>query len=268
MGTTTIRAATATDYPVFAELFLELGVDDPVATPERFESEMLATTLIAERDGAIVGYAFYRRMKSLVHVTHVVTAPSARRSGVGRALMTAVASRARTAGRSMLSLNVLATNAAAIALYESFGLARIYASRGLRMDWAVIDALAREDTPWVDDVRPIEPADYERLEQELGLPAGILAEQSARRNRILRTIPREPGRSAVAVFDPVFPGTYPIRAPDLPHVLSLLRALRSHARPEDPFVLIPIENQAEIADALVATGAIQRFEMVFMRGAI
>jgi len=51
MTTVTIRAATAGDHGTFARLVPELGVDDPVPTPERFAGEMIRTVIIAERDG-------------------------------------------------------------------------------------------------------------------------------------------------------------------------------------------------------------------------
>jgi hypothetical protein len=167
-----------------------------------------------------------------------------------------------------MRLNTLATNTAALALYESFGLSRIHKSRPLKMDWALIDALPPEATPYVADVRPMEPHEFERLERECEVPAGLLADQSARPHRVLRTIQRAGSPPALVVFDPAFPGTFPLRVPDLPHALSLLRALRPHARREDRFILIATEHQEALTDALISVGAIARFEMVSMRGPI
>jgi hypothetical protein len=51
------RPATARDYVTFTHLFPELEVEDPLPGPEVFEGRMMATTIIAEADGAAVGYA-------------------------------------------------------------------------------------------------------------------------------------------------------------------------------------------------------------------
>jgi len=94
MTTVTIRSARADDHGTFAKLVHELGVDAPVPAPERFAGEMIRTMLIAERDGRSVGYALFRPMyalfqpmKKAVHLIHLVSAPDARREGVGRALL-------------------------------------------------------------------------------------------------------------------------------------------------------------------------------------
>src|SRR5262245_49568642 len=100
--TSTIRDAALSDYETFIKLFRELNVDDPVASLERFGAEIAPTMVIAERDGRTTGYAFFRPLKDVVHLAHVVTAPDARRQGVGRALMAEVARRGREAGCSVM----------------------------------------------------------------------------------------------------------------------------------------------------------------------
>lgn len=262
----TIRDATIADYPTFARLFLELKVDDPVLSVDRFESEMLGTTLVAENDGAPVGYAYFRPFQSSTHLSHIVTAPEARRTGAGRALMAEVKKRAKALGCSMLTLNVKPENKAAIALYRSFGLDVAYTSRALRIDWAIIDELPHEKAPFATLAKNIEPSDDARLEDATRIATGLLAEQRARPNRVLRMIEAPGSPPALAVFDQVFPGAYPLRAPAPPHVFSLLRALRPHARLEDTFINLMIEDQADIAEALVAEGAQLRMEALHMRG--
>lgn len=270
MAQVTIRDARADDHGTFAKLVHELGVDDPVPTPERFAGEMMRTILIAERGGLSVGYAFYRPMKDVVHLVHLVSAPEARREGIGRALLTEVVRRSREAGCTAMQLNVLPTNIAAIRLYESFGLAPVHTNVGLRWAWSVVDALPADATPLVERVREISPEDDATLEAEWSLPKGQLADQRARPGRVLRMI-RSDGderRAAFTVFDPAFPGTYPFCAPDVPHALSLLRALRPFARPEDEVVNMMLENQRELAESLIRHGAVKRLETTLMRGAL
>jgi GNAT superfamily N-acetyltransferase len=269
MPTLTIRGARADDHGTFAKLVHELGVDDPVPTPERFAGEMIRTMLIAERDGCSVGYAFFRPMKEVVHLAHLVAAPEARREGVGRALMTEVVRRGRQAGCAAMTLNVFSTNVAALHLYESFGLTKVHTNIGLKVAWALVDALTDADAPFAHLAREITPDEDEALEGEWSLPKGLLADQRARPGRVLRTIATGAGsRASLGVFDPGFPGTYPFRAAETAHALSLLRAFRPFARPEDDVVNMLVENQPELAQGLIRAGATKRLETVLMRGPI
>jgi GNAT superfamily N-acetyltransferase len=260
-----IRAAVPTDHPTFVELVQELGVDDPIPSLERFCDDLMPSTVIAERDGLPVGYAVSRCMSDTLHVAHVVSAPSARRTGVGRALFDALVERARASGCGFLQLNVKPTNVAAIRLYESFGLAQTHTNLGLKIEWAVAEA--KGDAETAARARSIEPEDDAALEVAWSMPSGMLAEQRARPNRVLRMIEVPRVRPAMGVFDRGFPGVYPFHAHDAAHALALLRALRPFA-PENPLVFLMIENQTDLGAALVSAGADLRMETVFMRGPV
>ena len=112
------------DHPAFVRLFPELAVDDPILDQAKFEQELVPTMIVMEAgSGApepdrVIGYTYFQVMQGLTYVRHVVTAPEARRTGVGRSLMAAVAERARTAGCTSWCLNVMRGNRAARALYE------------------------------------------------------------------------------------------------------------------------------------------------------
>src|SRR4051812_38673971 len=93
-----VRPATLADHAVFVRLFPELEVDDPILDEEKFAHQLLPTTLIAEVSGMPVGYTYFQLLKDVAYVRHVVTAPEARRAGVGRALLGAVVERAHGAG--------------------------------------------------------------------------------------------------------------------------------------------------------------------------
>lgn len=86
-----------------------------------------ADHLVAVLDGEIVGYARLQPPSRLPENAHVLSIngfavdPRARRRGVGAALLTAAERRARDVGAAKLSLRVLATNTAAIQLYERAG---------------------------------------------------------------------------------------------------------------------------------------------------
>lgn len=256
-----IRGARPDDYATFAKLFCELGVDEPPFPYERFCSEMLPNTVIAETDEAVVGYAFYRPAKDVVHLSNLVTAPNARRSGVALELMAEVMRRSKEAGCVAITLNVMPSNAAAVRLYERCGLKTIRTNRHLKMDWATLDALEAAASPFADDAREIDPTEDEALEREHNLAAGLLAAARARQNvlRVLRT-------SSLCAFDAGAGIVTAMRAADLSNALSLLRAIRPTAAKGAVRVLIPIEGQPALADALIAIGAVQRFETSFMKG--
>lgn len=269
VDTIAIRNATPSDHAAFARLSLELGTDDPVPPQDRFEQEFVATTLVAERAGAVVGYAFYRPAKDTVHLNQLVCAREARRTGVGRQLMTEVARRSRALGCSSMSLNVKRDNVPAITLYESFGLSRQFVSRALKIAWSAVEAWPSAATPFVGEAREVDPSDDARLETATRLAAGLLAENRARPGRVLKMIgPTETndGELAVAVFDTGFPGIYPIRAPSVAHALSLVRSFREHARPSDELVHLLVEDQPAIAEGLLAHGATLKLEVLTMRG--
>lgn len=83
--------------------------------------------LVAEYDGDLVGYIRLKEKYPLVEgagvfaVHGLAVAPSARRLGVGSALLEAVTAEVRRRGGRKISLNVFTTNAAAQRLYERHG---------------------------------------------------------------------------------------------------------------------------------------------------
>lgn len=260
-----VRAARDGDYAAYARLFPELRVPDPVPDEARFAAEMMATTLIAERDGAPVGVAVFQVLERAGYVRNIITDPAARRSGVGRALMEALRERFRAAGCTEWRLNVMPANAAAISLYESFGFARAYASVALGFEWALLDRGAGVRSA---EARAIEPADDARVEQRLGLLPGLLADARAKEGRVLRMIEEDGHVVAAAIFNPAFPGAYPFRARSLDRALDLLGALRPHARPGDASLAVTVEDQPAIAGGLIASGATVRLEILHMRAVL
>jgi GNAT superfamily N-acetyltransferase len=269
-----VRPATAADYPTFVRLFPELGVDDPIMSQDRFAREIVPTALIAERDAqgsrVAVGYAHFRIMKDVAYVRHLISAPDARRCGVGRLLMAQIADHARSQGCTTWCLNVKRDNLPAIALYESIGFSRAFASCMLRLDWAVVDARPVPGDGRVR-ARSIAPEDDARVESSMRLMSGQLHVARSAAGRVLMML-EEHADSApsevvgVAVFDPLFPGAFPfaVARPEL--AWSLLRALRPYARPDDAFIGLVVEDQPALAAALIAAGAVVRLETIHMKG--
>ena len=109
---------TATNAPFF-------GADNP---PDAH--------LVAELDGSVVGYIRLNAPTHLPENAHVIQVqglavhPSARRRGIGAMLLTAAMQRLRERGTRKLTLRVLSTNTAAIALYERLGFVREGVLRG------------------------------------------------------------------------------------------------------------------------------------------
>jgi GNAT superfamily N-acetyltransferase len=80
--------------------------------------------LVAEEGGALIGFAHYlfhrstARLNSICYLQELFTAETARRRGVGRALIEAVCARAQAAGASRVYWHTHENNATARALYD------------------------------------------------------------------------------------------------------------------------------------------------------
>lgn len=81
--------------------------------------------LVAERDGQAVGYVGCQTVLDEGYITNVAVSPDCRRQGIGRTLIAALVSRARTQNLAFVTLEARASNAPAIALYEGAGFGRV-----------------------------------------------------------------------------------------------------------------------------------------------
>jgi len=77
--------------------------------------------LVAEEDGACVGYAGIMLAPDAAHVMNIAVAPDARRRGTARALLLALAEAAAARGASVLTLEVRRSNTPAVELYRRLG---------------------------------------------------------------------------------------------------------------------------------------------------
>src|SRR3954469_25767200 len=125
MAQFTIRAATAADAPEMARIY-NLGIAERIATFETREKsadELAALidsgslALVAERNGAIAAFVKVGPYDDASHYysgigeTTLYVDPDARRSGVGRALMEAVAATAVECGYYKLVGKIFTSNA-------------------------------------------------------------------------------------------------------------------------------------------------------------
>lgn len=77
--------------------------------------------LVAEQDETVVGYVGCQVVLDEGYLTNVAVAPEYRRQGVGRALVTQLLTEAKQQRLAFVTLEVRASNVAAIALYQQLG---------------------------------------------------------------------------------------------------------------------------------------------------
>lgn len=290
-----VRGARGDDHAAFVALFPELGVDDPILDAERFGREVLPNAVVAIRDGDgdgdgggggggdgdgdTVGFGSYRILGTTAHVVHVITSPTARREGVGTAIMRAIGARVAAAGCTDWYLNTLPTNEPAKALYRSLGFTPSFLSQALKVPWSVVDAHAHAhahpppSTTTNVVVRAFEPSEEREIERACSLIEGQLATARSFAGRILRVLVERADSGSetiagVACFDPTFPGVHPFRVARADLALPMLAALRSHARAGDDLVHVVVENRTDVADALLAAGATLRLTTLRMNGSL
>jgi ribosomal protein S18 acetylase RimI-like enzyme len=138
--TTRVRRAGAADRELLAHLLTaQLVEHDLPAEAARIERgldvalgpDSPAWLFLAERDGAAVGVMLAQRCASVekgglgLWIEELYVVPAARRSGVARALVQHVIDAAPALGVVALDLEVVKTQAAALALYPALGFKRV-----------------------------------------------------------------------------------------------------------------------------------------------
>jgi len=139
----TVRPAIRDDHAALARLFPELGVSDPLPTPDQFAARMVPRTVVlgdGNDGGEPVGYAFWQIYGLTAHVVQIVVDPRVRGRGAGRVLMEEVRRRVVVEGRTRWYLNVKQDNAVALRLYERCGLAIEQEGWAVSVRWAELAA--------------------------------------------------------------------------------------------------------------------------------
>jgi GNAT superfamily N-acetyltransferase len=138
-----IRALAA-----YERLADEVCLDRDVLATHLFGSAPKAEVLIAERDGAPVGFAlFFHNFSTFegrpgIYLEDLFVSPEARGSGAGKALLAALATLALERGCARLEWSVLDWNMPAIEFYRSLGAKSMNEWTINRVDGAALSALA------------------------------------------------------------------------------------------------------------------------------
>jgi ribosomal protein S18 acetylase RimI-like enzyme len=263
------RDATAADYPCFARAFAELAIPDRVPDETKWREEIARDAFFVEDAGCVAGYGLVRPMRGAGHVVHVVSMPEARGKGVGCVIMEECARRLRASGCTEWLLNVKPDNAPAIGLYRRFGMTMAYATPSVSFElrWRDVERLPDDGARVDGRVLDASGGEDERVERAFALDAGQIASLRAR-GGVPIALFEQGDVVAFAGFEPRFPGSMPFRAKRPTLARALVLAMREHALPEHDYVRAVVENDAPLADAMRAGGAITTLEFVQMRGAI
>ncbi|MGH7334504.1 MAG: GNAT family N-acetyltransferase, partial [Candidatus Rokuibacteriota bacterium] len=131
-----VRLAQPADAAILAEMANDLnahvGIHDRPFTPETIRADGFGpqagfSALVAELEGAVVGYAFFAMGYNTdvaarsMWLHDLFVAPAARRCGVGSALMAAVAWETTRAGAVSLEWGVHSANTGALEFYRRLG---------------------------------------------------------------------------------------------------------------------------------------------------
>ena len=117
-----IRKMSIADVPQIAELE-KLCFSDPWSE-NSIASELenpLSLWLVWEEQGEVLGYIGSQAVLPEADVMNLAVGPKGRRRGIAKALLTELTGLLHKAGVEMLFLEVRASNAPAITLYEGFG---------------------------------------------------------------------------------------------------------------------------------------------------
>jgi ribosomal protein S18 acetylase RimI-like enzyme len=257
-----VRAASAEDYPMFARLFPELLVDDPVPSAEVWTSTLCPSSWIATRGAKAVGFCYFQEYVDTGYVRNIVVAPSARRSGVGLALMRATAERLRSRGKRSWRLNVMPNNPAALALYARMGMRVKYVTQSLRFPWTALPSLPIGNA----QVRALTPERDAALEPLFDLPSGQLAAARALGRVLLEASSDAESRClGMAVVEPKFPRAFPFRIREPRAATALVAAMRVLI-PVNDYVNLVVEDDAPLAALLQGAGASLRDEILHLEG--
>ncbi|MDP6349238.1 MAG: GNAT family N-acetyltransferase [Chloroflexota bacterium] len=157
----TIRAAGREDIPQILSLIRELAVyenlaDQVVATEDLLSENLfgdaaIAEALLADVDGATVGFALFFQTFSTflarpgIYLEDLFVKPAHRGRGIGRALFERVAREAHARRCGRLEWSVLDWNEPAIRFYESLGAVALDEWTGYRLTSDAIRRLAEPD---------------------------------------------------------------------------------------------------------------------------
>lgn len=144
----TVRTASPADVAAIEAL-------EAVSFPEPWSRRLLAEelryahalVLVAEKAGAVVGFATFRRVADESELLRVAVSPSARNRGVARRLVAAGLDELRRRGVTRCHLEVRPANTPARALYRRLGFQETGRRKGYYADGSDALLLCRELLP-------------------------------------------------------------------------------------------------------------------------
>jgi len=159
-----IRTATEADVALILEFIKALAgyerlADRVVATEETIRTTLFGTprfaeVLIAESDGAAVGFALFFHNYSTflaqpgIYLEDLFVKPEARGRGFGKALLARLASIAKSRNCGRLEWAVLDWNQPSIDFYKTLGAVCLDDWRIFRLTGTALDALASKENVW------------------------------------------------------------------------------------------------------------------------
>jgi GNAT superfamily N-acetyltransferase len=250
----TPRLAEPPDFSGFQALFRTLDPHAPVPDRVRWERDFMSRTLVIDGPTGLLAYAYFDAFDEAAYVQQLVVSPEVRNTGMGRALMHAVARHLRSRGLRYWDLNVDLENTAAVRLYESLGMSPVGETTSLRFSWTLVDQLPVPSSNVLS--RGVEPTEDPSLEMGFRLRHGSL--DVARRKVGRHIIALFEGGTPVglAVFAPALPSTYPLRIARAELAAPLLRSLREVADLSLDHTLVAIDDDASLVRRLVEHGAV------------
>ena len=121
-----IRAMNIGDVEALAEIELSCFSDPWSVSAFTYElTNPLSTWLVADQDGAIIGYVGSQAVLDEADVMNIAVIPQYRRQGVAKQLLQRLIQQLQSKGVHKLSLEVRASNAPAIALYTILGFEQV-----------------------------------------------------------------------------------------------------------------------------------------------
>lgn len=160
--TLSIRPAAAADLPLVADLIRGLAEYEGLSHAVRMEEEQLghylfgdrpmAEVLIGELDGAPQGFAlFFHNFSTFegrpgIWLEDLFVLPTARRSGLGTALLAHVAGIAQERGCARMEWSVLDWNMMAIQFYRSLGARPLTDWTTMRLDTDSLERLSERQS--------------------------------------------------------------------------------------------------------------------------
>lgn len=115
MTALSIPAVAALEAECFAHPWQQSSIEECFQNPAYF------FFVAKDEEGNVLGYIATYQVRDEAFVENICVTESARRQGVGRALVERAVENCEANGASFLSLEVRRSNTAAIGLYESFG---------------------------------------------------------------------------------------------------------------------------------------------------